>query len=273
MGKSAFYYQLTVGIVSVIGSVVAAYNMQLTLYISMVSIMASAAMATMLPDYNAYSEANNRSGFDGYFKVLKDSMLFCLKHADISILVGFNITILVTAGVLDEYDQLIVRSMGVPLAMVGLWGLLRYGMEAFGGRFAWRLKKILAKYHIKKPVSIQSFISVCAAVLIAATAVFPIIYMLPVYVLYYFILSAGKVLFTDTIQSEIHNEGRATVQSLTMMLEAPSAMFIYFLFGVAGKFTRLQGGMLAVAIWILGFCVLFSFINARRKGRVVLEKQ
>lgn len=149
MGKSAFCYQLTVGIVSVIGSVVAAYNMQLTLYISMVSIMASAAMATMLPDYNAYSEANNRSGFDGYFKVLKDSMLFCLKHADISILVGFNITILVTAGVLDEYDQLIVRSMGVPLAMVGLWGLLRYGMEAFGGRFAWRLKKFLQNIILK----------------------------------------------------------------------------------------------------------------------------
>lgn len=272
-GKSTFYDQMAVGVASVTGSIIAAFNMQLTLWLSVISIAVSAMTAVLLPEYNFHIQTQKCNRFKGYITTLKDGALFCLRHATISILIGFNLTVLVTAGILDEYDQLIVRSMGVPLALVGMWGFLRYSMEALGGRFAWKLKRFLNQKGFTRPISVQLSLAVFAGSFLALAAGFPMLLMLPLYVLYYFLLSAGKVLFTNTLQTEVGHQGRATVQSLTAMLETPSGILIYSLFGVAGGFGQLQGAMMAVAVWILAMCVLFTVLYKRQEGRVAHDRK
>jgi MFS family permease len=265
-GRSSFYYQMSVGIASVGGSILAAYNMQLTLWLSVAMVALSTIMATLLPEYNFHCQTQTNNAWRSYLTTLKDGISFCWSHSTISILVGFNVTVLVTAGVLDEYDQLIVRSMGVPLAFVGLWGLFRYSMEALGGRVAWKLKRMLGRLGLSRPIPVQLTIALCAGVFLSLVSGFPLLFLLPVYSLYYFLLAADKVLFTDTLQQEIRHQGRATVQSLTAMLETPFGILIYSLFGVTGRFGQLQGAMMAVAVWILAFCILFWILQKGRKG-------
>lgn len=268
-GKSTFYYTMAVGVVSVLGSIIAAHNMQLTLWLSVLSVIISAIMAAILPEYNFHKQERKGGGFKDYIATLKNGAVFCFMHAGISILVGLNVTVLLTAGILDEYDQLIVRSMGVPLALVGMWGFFRYGMEALGGRVAWKVKQFLKRCGLGTPVAIQLSIGVGAALLLTVTAAIPFLYTLPLYILYYFLLSAGKVLFTDTLQAGIQDQGRATVQSLTAMLETPFGMLIYALFGAVGGFGKLQGSMLAVAGWMVLSCLVFAGIYKMRKGGLV----
>ncbi len=272
-GKSTFYYQMTVGIASIIGSIIAAFNMQLTLWLSVISITVSAMIAVLFSEYNFHIQTQKGSSFKDYITTLKDGASFCFRHATISILVGFNLTVLVTAGILDEYDQLIVRSMGIPIALIGMWGFFRYSMEALGGRAAWKIKNLLERKGFTRPISIQLNIAIFAGLLLALTAGFPILIMLPLYVLYYFLLSAGKVLFTDTLQTEVQYQGRATVQSLAAMLETPSGILIYSLFGVVGGFGQLQGAMMAVAVWILVICALFQALRKRQEGGLAHERK
>ncbi len=109
-----------------------------------------------------------------------------------------------------------------------------------GGKYAWKLKHLLPRCGVKKPIPVQLSIAMLAGIRLAFVAGFPLVLLLPVYVAYYFLLAAGKVLFTDTLQSEIVNQGRATVQSLTTMLEAPSGILIYSLFGITSSAGQLQ---------------------------------
>lgn len=267
-GKSTFYYQFTVGIASVMGSIIASFSMQWTLWLSVVSIAVSACITAFLPEYNSHSAAQSGNRIRDYLTTLKDGVLFCFTRPIISILLGINVTILLTAGILDEYDQLIVRSMGVPLALVGIWGFFRYSMEALGGRVAWKIKRFFNQRGLTKPIPVQIALSLGACLLLGLTACFPIVYVLPIYVLYYFLLSAGKILFTDALQSEIQQQGRATVQSLSAMLEIPFGILLYALFGVVGGFGQLRGAMLAVTAWIILFCMLFHALYLRNKRRI-----
>jgi hypothetical protein len=151
--------------------------------------------------------------------------------------------------------------MGVPLGLVGIWLLLRYGMEAIGGHLAWRFKDMFIKLGIIKPFSMQLYPAVVSGILLGLSSFYPLIILLPIYGGYYFVMSCTNVLLTDTLQEAIENQGRATVQSLASMLEGPGGMLIYAIFGAVGGFKYLQGAMIAVTIWIFGLSFLFWVIQ------------
>jgi hypothetical protein len=224
--------------------------------------------ALMLPEHNLHGGRFARKGmseaFSAFIATLREGFGFCAKSRSISMLVGFNVTVLVTAGILDEYDQLIARGMGVPFALVGLWGFLRYASDAWGGRTAWRLKRALGGIGVKKPFSQLILLAFGAGTLLLLAAGVPTLWMLPAYGLFYFLMASGKVLFTENLQSSIRNEGRATVQSISSLLESPSAMLIYALIALVGGEDRLRHAMAAVAVLILILCGLF-LISSRKK--------
>ena len=279
-GKCVFYSQLSVGIAGVIGSFIAVYSMTLTMWISVCVIAVSTIFAIILKEYNnterhrsdpVMQPVPRQEGFSKYrvyfveaFSTFQDGMKFCFTYKFIPVMIGFFVTVLVTAGVLDEYDQLIIRSMGLPLGLVGLWSFLRYGMEALGGYVAWRLKKIFLFFGISNPFSMQLWLAVIAGILLLFTAGFPIIFLLPLYGSYYFLMSCARVLFTDSLQKNIGDQGRATVQSLAMMLEAPGGILICAIFGIAGESDHLHKAMAVIAIWILVLCPLFWMIHKKR---------
>lgn len=264
LGKSTFYSQLATGIACVVGSLLATISMTLTLWLSVCFIIISTLFAIALKEYNQSSKTKHSHQWRSYLCTLQDGVQFCLTHKFIPLMISFSVTVLVTAGVLDEYDQLIVRSMGVPLGLVGLWGFSRYGMEALGGYVAWRFKKLFLLLGINKPFIMQLYLALVSGLLLLFVAGFPVLFLLPLYGLYYFLMSCAKVLFTDSLQKSIEHQGRATVQSLAAMLEAPGAMLIYAIFATIGGFKNLQGAMAVVAIWILALCVLFWTLQRRK---------
>jgi MFS family permease len=267
-GKSTFYSQLAVGVASAVGSLLATISMYLTIWLSVCFVLVSTLFAAALKEYNHQSITNSSHQWRNYLQTLQDGVRFCLTHKFVPLMIGFSVTVLVTAGVLDEYDQLIVRSMGVPLGLVGLWGFSRYGMEALGGRVAWRFKSLFIMLGITEPFPMQLYLAIVSGVMLLCAASYPILILLPIYGLYYFLMSCANVLFTDSLQQSIEHQGRATVQSLAAMLEAPGGMLIYAVFGVVGGFRHLQGAMMAVAIWILALCFLF-WIAQRRKNKLI----
>lgn len=55
-------------------------------------------------------------------------------------LVAFGVLATVVYGVLDEYDFLFGREYGVPVALIGFWGGLRFLMEGLGALVAHKLE-------------------------------------------------------------------------------------------------------------------------------------
>ncbi len=263
-GKSTFYSQLAVGVSSIVGSLLATVSMSLTLWLSVCLIIVSALFAGLLKEFNHQESTNSGSQFRNYLNTLHEAVRFCLTHKFVPLMISFSVTVLITAGVLDEYDQLIVRSMGVPLGLVGLWGFSRYGMEALGGIVAWRFKKLFIAIGITRQFSMQICLAVVSGLMLLFVAGYPILILLPIYGLYYFLMSCASVLFTDSLQQSIEHQGRATVQSLTALLESVGGILICSVFGVAGGFDHLHGAMKVVAIWILVGCILFWTLQRRR---------
>lgn len=291
-GKCTFYSQLAVGISGITGSLIATISMPLTIWISVGLTFISMLVAMFLQEYNLMikqdisdlqgisdlqdvSDLQNKSkikDIHGSFYILKswlntliDGAQYCLTYKFVPLMIGFSVTVLITAGVLDEYDQLIVRYMGLPLGLVGLWAFARYGMEALGGYVAWRFKKLFKKLSITKPFIMQLCLAMISGVLLLFTAGFPVIALLPFYGMYYFLMSSARVLFTDSLQKNIEHQGRATIQSLASMLEAPGAMLIYAIIGIVGGNAYLREAMAVVAVWILVLCVLFWILQGRKR--------
>jgi hypothetical protein len=268
-GLGTFYSQLAVGIAFVCGSLVASISMGLALWLSVGITAAGALLALVLPERNLHGgkmvQAGISEAFGTFMATLRAGFGFCVKNRFISMLVGFNVTVLITAGILDEYDQLIAISMGVPFALVGLWGFLRYASDALGGGLAWRLKHAMDGLGVKQPFSRMILLAFGAGFLLLLSAGVPTLWMLPAYGLFYFLMAAGKVLFTENLQSSIRDEGRATVQSISSLLESPFAMLIYAMIAVVGGEDRLQHAMAAVAALILILCGLFRIAVRKRQ--------
>jgi hypothetical protein len=265
LGKGVFYSQIAVGVSFVMGSLMATVNMYLTLWASVLLILVSAIIAAYLPEYNHMTEKGTGGSWKNYLTTLREGANFCLTHKSIPLMIAFFATVLVTAGVLDEYDQLIVRSVGVPLGLVGAWGLIRYGMEALGGRGAYRFKKWFARLGIRSSFSIQLCLALILGAALGISAIYPYLTLLPLYGTFYFLMSAARVLFTDTLQQSIENQGRATVQSLASMVEAPGGILVYMVFGLVGGTGNLQGAILAVTFWIIILSFLFWMLGNKLK--------
>jgi predicted MFS family arabinose efflux permease len=130
-------------------------------------------------------------------------------------------------GLIHEFDALWGTAAGVPVFFIGVWMAGRFGLEALGGQAAAFLNRHLGPQRTGR---LRLYV-ITAGVFMATAGVLPVIFGLPFYFSFYFMMAAGAVLVEQRLQEAIEHAGRATVLSINSMITTLAAMGISFLMG------------------------------------------
>ncbi len=167
-------------------------------------------------------------------------------------------------GVLDEYDFLFARHNGIALALVGVWGAFRIGLEGLGGFLAHRFEKV---FSLEKPRNLALW-TLCSGILLLAGTAGGHRFLLPFYFLFFLMMASMEIIYHGILQKRIESSGRATVSSLASFLYTASGMVIVLLFGAAASRFGLRAIFISGAVMqIISAVLYFAYVTWFRKER------
>lgn len=264
LGRGRFLSGVSTIIASLIGGFIGMrYGFTLALCLSVLSGMIAAAIAFSFKEVNLYKDRLVKEKLGKEENTLFGAISFLLKKKEILLYTLLALLVITTAGVLDEYDQLIAKEYGLSIIIIGVWTAVRFILMACGGYLAFGIRIGIEKIFRQKDrmFSITMLCLLAAGFLITAGLVRTLGVMV-LYGLYYLIMAAGEVIQEDYIQQRIEKEGRSTVHSLIALSQNLYGIFCYGLFGLvvsrSDLFTGLiwTGGYIAILTMILGMLYL-----------------
>lgn len=264
LGNSYFYDRLGVVLSGVSGGALTAISMELTLVLSVLTMLLSACVAFFFKEVNTYRDKHAEAQahvFRHYFATLGEGLKLCIMKRRLLLLILFSTPVICSAGVLDEYDQLVVSWLGLNIGYVGIWFSIRYLLEALGGGAAFWIKKLLHALAFKHSFNMIWLLSIVAGIALFAAAYFKTLLLLPLYGLFYLLMASAKVIFDDAVQQEIEDQGRATIYSMTSLLENLAGIGLYAVFGLSASLSGLQAALIAFSVYVLLLCVFFGRIK------------
>ena len=235
LGRSDAGASVATAVAFAIGPIFARMDEALPAWLSAGVMFCAAILAFSLPERNLYCRNEGTAWLEEAWRTILSGFRLCAGHKTVRLLLLLQITLLTVPEVLDEYDQLIAISMGVPFLAVGLWGTIRFVLLAAGETLAWRIRRFLSFAMPDNKVNDILVTAAIGAALLLTAVLLPGPILLPAYGLFYFLLSSSRVLYGDSLQKSIDEEGRATVQSLSNLLVTPSAMAMFAVVGLAGS--------------------------------------
>jgi len=237
-----------------VGGALAELSPGLTLAATVGSTLIAAAIATLLPEPPQETDGASTS----VVNLIKDAVAACGQRVELRRLVLFGALMGATYGLLDEYDQLFVESLGWSLPVIGLLGSARFLVAAAGGALASRVRDLL---RLERDARLGAYLAVAGLSLFCAALASPFV-ALVCYALTYVVLSSGSVLFEQRIQDGIEKSGRATVLSLASLATNLVAMFMALGLGLLSRYGGVRACIGGLAVFGLVSAVLF----ARRRG-------
>lgn len=226
----------------------------LVLVISAVAMLVAGLCAATFPDVRAI---RGQSPHPGLAAQIREAALV----PGLLVLVVFGSLAAAVYGVLDEYDSLLALDFGVPLALIGVWGTIRFSMEALGAELAEKIARELTLDRLRRHA---------VWLFVAAVALFLSVYrlraaVLPLYFIFYFMLSSSEVIMQGWIHTRIASEGRATIGSVVSFVY--EALGLLILLSAVPAATA--GGLRAVFIGgaaLSGLSAVALFVAASRTG-------
>lgn len=137
----------------------------------------------------------------------------------------FSCTVLIIAGVLDEWDPLLLKTLGLSNTMIGAWITVRFASESLGAMLSHRASAIL-----RSPRNMAIAAAGLAFPLLALGYFFNLAW-LPAYCLFYFGYAMIAVQLETKIQELSPGEWRASVLSFRNLLENASGIALILLSG------------------------------------------
>lgn len=203
-GKGSFYG--TVGIVAatVTGGIISEYfGINWALIISILSMIGAAYIASRLKEANVFAKENSfevSAKIKQFGDTLKEASRLCLKDKDILIVICISILVVGTAGVLDEYDQLVASNYGLGLGLVGIWGAVRYMMAGIGSLIAHKIRMLFEKTWTKDRFFTLLQLCLIGSMFLGIAGFAGYITIMPIYGLYFLVMAAASTLHEDYIQ-------------------------------------------------------------------------
>ncbi len=277
-GRCRYYASLGVGLAMLLGGFMAsAFGMRTVLALSVLSLSISAVLASRLPEVNLYKQNSKEDGMAAAgaeggamrkaLATLTDAARFLAGKRLLTVVVLLFILVIGTAGMLDEYDQMIVHSFGLSMGLVGVWGFLRCLLEAAGSRAAYRVKALLFRLGVKDPFYAVWLLCVLAGASAALAGWAARAAFAPVYVLFYFLMSIAGVLAEDYLQQRIEEQGRSTVHSIVSLLMNLYGVAFFGLFAFVFAGLPVFDILLYTSVYILGVCLLLAVLYSLLKTR------
>ncbi len=259
LGRGNFLSGLSVAVASLCGGFIAMYSgMNSALIISVFFGALAVGIAASFHEINHYKSAKS----DNIFKIkgmLKDELLFFKNKWQITIVVLIAILVVGTAGILDEFDQLIAKGFGLSVGAVGLWVSFRSIVAALGSLLAPYLKTAIEKFlHIRKRIYVIGIICIAGAVLLGLAGGIKQLWTMTFYGLYFFLMAACQVLEEDYLQQRIEEEGRSTVHSIISLTYNLFGILFYGILGIVFAVGDLFTGMVFIAIYMIVLVTLLS---------------
>ncbi len=187
-----------------LGALVYSRSATAVLVASAVSMAGAGGLVTMFPDVRS----GHRPGAPS--TPLVQHLRTAVRVPGLASLVLFGSLATVVYGVLDEYDPLLARHVGVPVALIGIWGTVRFAAEALGAGFA---ATISSTFRLDSPRRLAVWL--CTGSVALFLSVFHLrAATLPLYFLYYLIMASAEVRMQGWIHDRIASEGRATIGSV-----------------------------------------------------------
>ncbi len=220
-GRGAFASRAGVVLSVLLGGWVYTQSVALVLVASVVSMLVAAGLATGIREHRPPKSSEMTGGRQSVvssllarLREIADSVRTALSLPAFAPLVIFGSLATVTYGVLDEYDFLFATRVGVPVALVGIWGATRFVCEGVGGACAERVRQWFGLASVRR---LSLWMGSAGLLLIPAAALGRVV-VLPLYFVYFFMMASAEVIFQGWIQERIESTGRATVSSLVSMV-------------------------------------------------------
>lgn len=201
---------------------------------------------------------------------LKQSVRFLMCRKDILHFALLSLIVITTAGVLDEYDQLIAKDFGLSIAFIGGWTAVRFLLISIGGAIAYRIRRRLEKLlHSSDRMLPIVILCLVAAALLMTAGIFRLLIFMVLYGLYYLFMAAADVIQEDYLQQKIETEGRSTVHSLTALSANLYGMLCYGLFGLVVSHSELFTGITFAGGYIIVWTMIIgaSYLIYRKKSK------
>lgn len=227
------------------------FGIQTALIISVVTSLVSALIALSMKEVNLYKVNLLEQDATEEEDTLKSALSFLIKRRDILLFTLIALLVITTAGVLDEYDQLIAKDYGLSMKLIGIWVSLRFILMAVGGYLARYLRIGMEKLlHIKDRMYSIGFLCLIAAFFLIIAGVGKEMIMMSFYGLFYLLLSAGEVIHEDYIQQKVELEGRSTVHSIISLSQSLYAMLCFGMFALVVTNSSLHTGLVCSGVYI-----------------------
>jgi len=252
LGKGRFLSGLSTITASIFGGFLGMqYGFELPLLLSVLSAIIGAVVALSMKDANLYKECLEKREPDKKENTILGAVIFLFKKKEIFLYTLLFLLVITTAGVLDEYDQLIAKEYGLSISLIGIWTAVRFILISCGGYLAYGIRTRIEKtFHLKDRMFTIALLSIIAAGLLVISGLLRHIGVMVLYGMYYLIMAAGDVLHEDYIQQRIEEEGRSTVHSLISLSQNLYAIFFYGIFGVFVSTSDLFHGLVWTGVYI-----------------------
>ncbi len=260
-GKGHFYNNIGVAISGISGGFLAMeFGMKFVLAISVLSTLFCVALTTRFQEVNFFKSQKTSSGsmIANSLTTLRDSASFCIGNGRFLVVILVLILVIGMSGILDEYDPLIAQSYGLNLGVIGLWGFGRHMLEALGGRTAYKFGGLIAKKYIKDRFSVIMAVCILAGAILLLSGLLHSAFIIPLYGMFYFLLSTAGVMHEDIIQQRIDEQGRSTVHSLISLVNNLYGMLFFALFSFTLTRTNMFGVLVIIAVYILVICLVLG---------------
>ncbi len=263
-GKGRFLSGISTIFASLLGGYIGMkFGFGIALSISILFALISAVIVASMREINLYKENVERKD------TLNQSVRFLLGKKDILLFALISLLVITTAGVLDEYDQLIAKEFGLSIALIGGWTAVRFLLTSLGGILAYRIRKRIEKLlHSQDRMVPIIILCIAAAGLLMTAGIFRLLIFMVLYGLYYFVMAAADVIQEDYLQQRIEAEGRSTVHSITSLFMNLYGMVCFGLFGFVVSNSELFTGLTFAGAYIIVWTVIIgaSYLIYRKRS-------
>jgi len=258
-GKSRFYSGTGIAMSMLSGGYVASVSFELATWVSIFSTIIALLLATQFKE--AKREEQEVTHWLEYKTALLLGIKKCKSNRNILLVLLFSSLIAIVPGILEEYDQLYAERIGLTIGLIGVWGAIRTGIEALGNRFAYKVRN---RFNTVNRICILSLIG---GIFLFIAVHYKTLYLLPLYALFFFLISGGYVLAESMLQREITSRERATILSLNVFLMHLSALVLLSGFTIISRFGGLQAGFKLMAIYTILVSAAFMLITRKNKSK------
>lgn len=235
----------------VAGALADRYSFTLVLVLSILSNIIAGIIAILIPDTPKIESTEEVS----YWKFLGNAFRKSVKQPILLRTMIYSATVIAVYASLDEFDQLYISSIGLPLKLFGIWWLLRMGSEAVAGLIAHRFKK----FNVQRVLSISAI--ACAAILFVS-AFASGFFILPFLALMFGLFSITKILNLGVMQKQIHSHERATILSISEFVVGGATIVTGLIFGYVADLVNPRFAFSIFGVFVLSYFI-FKVLGKR----------